>query len=127
MKEPIWLQKNVVMAFHEMLLAEHGGLMGMRDEGLLDSALGRPINQYFYESATICDLAAAYAFGIIKNHPFLDGNKRTAFVSMKTFLLRNDISLKLTKMESIKMFFDLAAGNVSELALAKWIEKNQKK
>jgi death-on-curing protein len=124
MKEPIWLQKNVVLAFHEMTLAEHGGLMGMRDEGLLDSALGRPINQYFYESATLIDLAAAYAYGIIRNHPFLDGNKRTAFVSMKTFLLRNGTQLELPKAESIRVFFDLAADQISEPVLAKWIGKH---
>ena len=127
MNEPIWLQKNVIRAFHETMLAEHGGLMGMRDEGMLESALGRPINQFFYESATIHDLAAAYAFGIIRNHPFLDGNKRTAFVSMKTFLLRNGVSLDLPKIESIKLFFGLSAGDISEAVLAKWIEKHSKK
>ena len=127
MKIPIWLQKNVIIAFHEMLLAEHGGLTGIRDEGLLDSALGRPINQYFYESASLYDLAAGYAFGICRNHPFIDGNKRTAFVSMNTFLLRNGVSLDLPKTESIKLFFALAAGEVSEAFLAKWIEKHSKK
>ncbi len=123
MKEPIWLQKNVVIAFHEMMLAEHGGLMGMRDEGLLDSALGRPINQYFYESATLPELGAAYAFGIIRNHPFLDGNKRTAFVSMKTFLMRNGFRLELLKKEAVATFMDLAAGHVKESELATWIER----
>jgi death-on-curing protein len=123
MKEPIWLQKNVVIAFHEILLVEHGGLSGMRDEGLLDSALGRPINQYFYESANICQLAAAYAWGIARNHPFLDGNKRTAFLSMKTFLLRNGIKLVPPKSEAIHKFIALAAGDVEEEGLAKWIKK----
>lgn len=126
MKEPVWLQKNVVIAFHEMLLAEHGGPMGMRDEGLLDSALGRPMNQYYYEKASLSQLAAAYAFGIIKNHPFLDGNKRTAFVSMKTFLLRNGISLKPPKKEAIITFLNLASGDLEEPSLAQWIEKYQK-
>jgi death on curing protein len=125
MKEPIWLQKNVVIAFHEMMLAEHGGLMGMRDGGLLDSALGRPMNQYFYESATLPELASAYAYDIIYNHPFLDGNKRTAYVAMKTFLLRNGTLLDPPKEESITAFFDLAGGLITEAALARWIKKHQ--
>lgn len=123
MKEPIWLQKNVVIAFHGMLLAEHGGLTGMRDEGLLDSALGRPINQFFYESANIFELGAAYAWGIARNHPFFDGNKRTVFLSLKTFLARNSISFHPPKSDAIHKFFDLAAGDVEEEALAKWIKK----
>jgi len=124
MKEPIWLQKNVVIAFHEIMLAEHGGLKGMRNEGLLDSALGMPINQYFYGSTNLAELAAAYAYGIIKNHPFLDGNKRTSFVSMKTFLLRNNLSLSLPKEEAITTFLELAASNITEKTLAKWINKH---
>lgn len=124
MKEPIWLQKNVVIAFHEIMLVEHGGLTGMRDEGLLDSALGRPINQYFYEPTDLPELAAAYAYGIIKNHPFLDGNKRTSFVSMKTFLFRNNVSLSLPKEEAITTFLQLAAGSITEKTLAKWINKH---
>jgi|SRR5579871_2238618 len=126
MKEPIWLQKNVVIAFHEMLLAEHGGSSGMRDEGLLDSALGRPMNNYFYESATLSDLAAAYAYGIVRNHPFIDGNKRTAFVAMKTFLMRNGILIEPPQQEAILLFFDLAAGLITESQLATWISNPQK-
>ncbi|HXW60737.1 MAG TPA: type II toxin-antitoxin system death-on-curing family toxin [Myxococcota bacterium] len=124
MKEPIWLQKNAVIAFHEMLLVEHGGVSGMRDEGLLDSALGRPLNQYFYDKANLYELAAAYAFGIARNHPFVDGNKRTAFVSMKTFLMRNDRQLSPPKSEAIEIFFALAAGEVGEAELVRWIENS---
>lgn len=125
MKEPIWLRENVVLAFHEALLFEHGGLNGVRERGLLESALARPINQFHYESPTISQLAGAYAFGIIKNHPFHDGNKRTAFVAMKTFLLRNKRALVHTKEEAIMTFLGLAAGTVSEKELASWIERKR--
>ena len=125
MKEPIWLQKNVVIAFHEMLLVEHGGLAGMREEGLLDSALGRPIHQYYYDSVSdIFDLASTYAMGIIQNHPFIDGNKRTGFVSMKTFLARNGLWLKLPKEDAIKTFISLADGKVSHSHLSEWIKRH---
>ena len=123
MKEPIWLQKNVVLAFHEMLLAEHGGPAGLRDEGLLDSALGRPINQYFYEQADLVQIAAAYAWGITRNHPFVDGNKRTAFVCMKTFLKRNGIILKPSRTDAVTTFMALAAGDISEARLTTSIEQ----
>lgn len=123
MNKPIWLQKNAVIAFHEMTLAEHGGLMGIRDEGLLDSALSRPVNRYIYEPPSLYRLAASYAYGIASNHPFLDGNKRTAFISMKTFLYRNGLWLDSPKEESIEQFIDLAAGLVKETKLAEWIEK----
>jgi death on curing protein len=124
MKEPVWLQKNVIMAFHEMLLAEHGGAPGMRDEGLLESALGRPINQFYYEqSTTILELATTYAVGIIQNHPFVDGNKRTAFVSAKTFLARNGFWLKYPRTEAVNMFFSIAARETSDHALKQALEK----
>lgn len=122
MKEPIWLQQNVVLAFHEMLLAQHGGLAGLRDIGLLESALARPINQFLYEKSTPSKIAAAYAYGLIRNHPFADGNKRVAFVAMKTFLLRNGVSLKYSKEEAIFTFLKLAADELSEESLADWIE-----
>ncbi len=124
MKEPIWLQKSVVIAFHEMLLAEHGGPSGMRDEGLLESALGRPINQFYYEQATsIFELASTYAIGIIQNHPFVDGNKRTAFVSAKTFLARNGFWLKYPREEAVHMFFSIAAHELSDRDLIDALEK----
>ena len=122
MREPIWLQKDAVIAFHDILLVEHGGPIGMRDEGLLESALGRPINKYFYENADIFDLAAAYAVGITKNHPFIDGNKRTAFVSMKTFLARNGLWARFPKIEAVQTFFSLAAAEVDTEKLTKWIK-----
>ena len=123
MKEPIWLQKNVILAFHAMLIVDQGGLYGLRDEGLLDSALSRPLNVFLYKkSADLYELAAIYAVAIIKNHPFVDGNKRVAFVAMKLFLLRNDINLNFPKEESINKFFNLAAGLMDENELALWIK-----
>lgn len=124
MREPVWLQKSVVIALHEMLLVEHGGPPGMRDEGLLESALGRPINQFYYEQTTnIFALATTYAVGIIQNHPFVDGNKRTAFVSAKTFLARNGFWLKYPRTEAVEMFFSVAARESSESDLKEAIEK----
>jgi death-on-curing protein len=124
MKEPVWLQKNVIIALHEMLLVEHGGAPGMRDEGLLESALGRPINQFYYgHSTTIFELATTYAVGIIQNHPFVDGNKRIAFVSAKTFLARNGFWLKYPRTEAVNMFFSIAAGETSDHALKQALEK----
>lgn len=124
MKEPIWLQKNAVIAFHEMLLAEHGGPAGVRDEGLLESALGKPINQFYYEQTTdIFELATTYAIGIMQNHPFVDGNKRTAFVSAKTFLARNGFWLRYPRIEAVNMFFFVAARATSENALRQAFEK----
>lgn len=90
----IWLQKEAIIIMHNMLLLKYGGPKGLRDEGLLESALGRPINQYYYEHNTDIFSLATYAFGIIQNHPFVDGNKRTAFVAVKTL---QDLTQALTK------------------------------
>jgi len=122
MNEPIWLQKSVVLAFHEMLLAEHGGAVGIRDEGLLDSALNRPKQYFHYQTCGLHELASLYAIGIIHNHPFVDGNKRTGFVSMKTFLLRNAFTIEPNKEDSVSTFLNLAAGKISQDELAKWIK-----
>lgn len=123
---PVWIEKRVVLAYHNMQLAEHGGSAGVRDEGLLESALARPQNiaAYVDKPPALSRLAAAYASGIVRNHPFVDGNKRTALVVAIAFLERNGITFSASQQEAYVMFYDLAAGNVSEDELAAWFEKN---
>jgi len=120
-----WVADSVVLAIHEAQLAEHGGIAGIRDEGLLSSALARPQNLLAYgESPDAAALAAAYAFGIARNHPFLDGNKRTAFVVMELFLNLNDWVLEADDSECIAVMENLAAGNLSEKAFAAWLREH---
>ena len=117
-----WVVDSVVFAIHEAQLAEHGGIAGIRDEGLLSSALARPLNLYAYgDKPDAASLAAAYAFGIARNHPFLDGNKRTAFVVMELFLNLNGWNLDASDSVCISMMLTLASGNLSEEMLAKWL------
>jgi death on curing protein len=118
----IWVADSVVLAIHEAQLAEHGGIAGIRDEGLLSSALARPHNLEAYgDNPDAAALAAAYAFGIARNHPFLDGNKRTAFVVMELFLNLNGWTLQANDAECITTMIALAAGNIAEEAIAKWL------
>ncbi|HTW58195.1 MAG TPA: type II toxin-antitoxin system death-on-curing family toxin [Terriglobales bacterium] len=126
-----WAAEAVVLAIHEAQLAEHGGIPGIRDAGLLSSALARPHNLEAYgERPDAAALAAAYAFGIARNHPFLDGNKRTAFVVMELFLNLNGWALEAEDADCISTMEALAAGDRSEKALATWlrnhIEREQK-
>ncbi len=124
----VWIADGVVLAIHEAQLAEHGGPTGIRDEGLLNSALARPHNLEAYSDAPDpAALAAAYAFGIARNHPFLDGNKRTAFVVMELFLNLNGWALIADDAACITTTQALAAGDVSEKALAKWLRENIKR
>jgi death-on-curing protein len=117
-----WVADSVVFAIHETQLAEHGGIVGIRDEGLLSSALARPLNLHAYgETPDAASLAAAYAFGIARNHPFLDGNKRTAFVVMELFLNLNGWNLDAADEECILTMMALAAGDLREEALAAWV------
>ena len=117
-----WVADNVVRAIHEAQLAEHGGITGIRDEGLLSSALARPQNLEAYgEEIDAASLAAAYAFGIARNHPFLDGNKRTAFVVMELFLNLNGWALDASDAICISMMLTLASGDLGEKMLAKWL------
>ena len=118
--EPVWLDANVALAIHERQLAEHGGGVGVRDEGLLESALGRPINRWAYGEDDLCALAAAYAFGVARNHPFIDGNKRTAWVLARLFLRLNGAVLIFAPEEAIRTVLALAAGELSEAELADW-------
>ncbi len=118
--EPVWLDANVALAIHERQLAEHGGGIGVRDEGLLESALGRPVNRWAYGEDDLCALAAAYAFGVARNHPFIDGNKRTAWVLARLFLRLNGAVLIFAPEDAIRTVLALAAGELSEDELADW-------
>jgi death-on-curing protein len=116
-----WLSIELVRAAHEEQLVEHGGPPGVRDEGLLASALARPRNRSMYESPDVAELAASYAFGIARNHPFIDGNKRTAFVAMEVFLDLNGWELAASDEACVLTMLALAAGQVEEGALAQWV------
>ncbi len=123
MDDPIWISRELALAIHARQLAEHGGADGVRDEGLLDSALGRPRNRFAYEDQTpgIPALAASYAFGIARNHAFIDGNKRTAYVVCRTFLLLNGFDLTADRVERYTTFLSLAEGSLAETDLAAWL------
>lgn len=118
-----WLSTEAVLAMHARQLAEHGGGTGLRDAGLLDSALQRPLNKAAYGAPDVFDLAAAYAYGIARNHPFVDGNKRTALVASRTFLIINGYQITAAKEDRLTMFLKLAAGDLSEDDLAAWFRK----
>jgi death-on-curing protein len=120
-----WLDRELVIAIHEEQLEQHGGGVGVRDNALLESALARPINLAAHdESADIAALAAAYAFGIARNHPFVDGNKRTAYVAMELFLLDHGVEFLAEDGDAVLTFVALAAGQISENELAVWIRKH---
>lgn len=123
MDDPIWISRELALAIHARQLAEHGGADGVRDEGLLDSALGRPRNRFAYEDPTpsIPALAASYAFGIARNHAFIDGNKRTAYVVCRTFLLLNGFDLTADRVERYTTFLSLAEGSLGEPDLVAWL------
>ena len=127
MKEPAWLLDEVVNAIHSRQLAEHGGLDGIRDPGMLSSALARQKNAFAYSQPKpdIAALAAAYAFGIIKNHPFVDGNKRTAYVLCRTFLKLNGHDIDATDVEKYQTFLAVAEGALDESQFAQWIRSKQ--
>lgn len=118
--EPVWLDAEVAFAIHDRQLAEHGGGTGVRDLGMLESALGRPINRWAYGEDDLCALAAAYAFGVARNHPFVDGNKRTAWVLARLFLKMNDVSIAFAPDLAINTVLALASGELSEEELADW-------
>ena len=122
MTEPVWLTAELVTAIQEEQLSQFGGAAGLREPGLLDSALDRPRNKFAYGETKLTALAAAYAFGIARNHPFVDGNKRTALLSIYTFLGLNGFVLTAAEPEAVVMILELAAGNLSETELAAWIE-----
>jgi death on curing protein len=122
--EPEWLTADLVLAIHDEQLREFGGPPGIRDVGALESALGRARNRWAYEAGDLPRLAAAYAFGIARNHPFVDGNKRAALLSIITFLGLNDIEFTASEAEAVIMIRDLAAGTIDEDVLSRWIADN---
>ena len=119
-KQWVWVDLSVVLALHDEHLAEHGGPVGVRDRSALESALARPANKALYEDVDVATLAAAYAYGIARNHPFVDGNKRTGFVVAELFLMLNGHALTASNVECVSTFLDLAAGTMTEEALARW-------
>jgi death-on-curing protein len=121
--EPVWLTRDVIISVQEELLARFGGLSGIRDAGLLDSALGRPQHLFTYEEPGLCELAASYAHGLVKNHPFLDGNKRIGFVAAYTFLGVNGLELSTSEEDAAIQTLRLAAGESTEKDYATWLEK----
>jgi death-on-curing protein len=127
MTEPRWIDKRALLLLHDEDLTEHGGLPGLRDEGLLDSALARPLNLLAYGKPSMAALAAAYAFGIARNHPFADGNKRAALLSVGLFLAINEIRFRPDKVEATQVFLALAADEISEEELGAWIGRNSAK
>jgi death on curing protein len=122
--EPVWLTREDCLAIHEMMLSQHGGLAGVRDEGLLISALTKPQNLVAYRSPGMAELAAAYAVGIIRNHPFLDGNKRTGFILAALFLELNGYEFKATEESVVEQTLSLAAGQTTAAQYAAWLEAN---
>jgi death-on-curing protein len=125
MAQIVWLLEETVIAIHQRQISEHGGSEGLRDEGLLASALARPQNVLAYGQPPpdLAALAAAYAYGIARNHPFVDGNKRTALVAARTFLLLNGVNLAANQDEKYLTFLQLAQGALTEEQLADWIRK----
>ncbi len=124
--QPLWIMGRAVLAAHDRLLAAHGGAEGVRDPGLLESALARPRQHYAYGSPDIIELAAIYTVGIVRNHPFVDGNKRTGFATGTAFLLLNGFELRATEQEATQAVFALAAGDLDEAGYASWLRSNVK-
>ena len=127
MREPEWVLREVVFAAHEQSLARFGGAAGVRDDGLLDSALGKPLNLFAYGKPTLFDLAASYGYGIVKNHPFIDGNKRTGFLVAVVFLELNGYRFRASEVDATLQTLALAAGDISEAAFAEWLKANSKR
>jgi len=126
-REPLWLSLGEVLAFHERLLAEFGGSAGVRDESLLESALGRPKNLFAYRKPSMFELAASYALGVVKNHPFIDGNKRTGFMAAYTFLGKHQWELVASEPDATLETLRLAANDCSETEYAAWLKRNCRK
>ncbi len=119
-----WLSKNVILAVHDEQIAENGGRAGIRDLGLLASAMARPLHLYSYESPTIVELAAAYAVGIILDHPFVDGNKRTGFLAAYIFLAMHGLKISASEAEVVRVVLDLAQGKTDEKEFCIWLGNN---
>ncbi|HZE61308.1 MAG TPA: type II toxin-antitoxin system death-on-curing family toxin [Burkholderiales bacterium] len=126
MRKWVWIKRSAILAAHEEQLAEHGGSPGIRDAGLLDSALARPLNRTAYGRPDAAELAASYAYGLATNHPFVDGNKRTAFIALELFLALNGYRFAAGDAESVMSLLAVAAGTMKEEALANWIRRHCK-
>ncbi len=123
----IWLDRRDVEAFHSLQIIEFGGLPGLRDAGALESAIARPLNLSAYLEPSVFECAASYAFGIARNHPFADGNKRTALVASFTFLDLNGWEVTAPEEQAVLVFLDLASGKMPEKELARWLESNSRR
>ena len=127
-REPVWIDERDVLAVHDLLLASHGGLPGVRDHGLLESALARPRQHYSYsESVDIIEMAALYTIGIVQNHPFADGNKRAGFIAGAMFLELNGFDFLASEEDVIQAVFALAASDLDDAGYAKWLRTNAKR
>ena len=128
MKEPTWINRGALLLLHQEAIAEHGGSSGLRDSGLLDSALARPRNVFAYKpESSLAELAAAYGFGLVKNHPFVDGNKRIAFIAVDLFLHLNGNGLVAQQADQIRAMLGLAASEISEEDFVAWIQTHVRK
>lgn len=127
MSEPVWIERELVLAIHDRQLVEHGGAAGVRDESLLQSALARPLNHIAYASPDIIELAAKYTAGIIHNHPFVDGNKRTGFVIGVLFLELNGYRFTASEAAAAQVIVELAAGTVDEVGLCEFFRANTRR
>ncbi len=127
MNEPYWLTREECLALHDMMISHYGGLAGLRDDNMLESALARPRQLLHYGKPEMSDIAAAYAAGIVKNHPFLDGNKRTGFMLGAGFLERNGYEFHATEVDAVMRTLALAAGEMTEAAYAEWLKANCKR
>lgn len=127
MKEPEWVQRDTVLALQERLLAEFGGAVGLREQALLESALSRPLNRFAYERPTLFEVAGCYAFGLVRNHPFLDGNKRIGFATAVLFLELNGCRFIASDVDATIQTLALAAGELDEPGYAAWMAANSQK
>jgi len=121
---PRWIDLSVVFAIHEQQIAEHGGLLGIRDLGMIESALGRPKNLLLYNDPDIFDPAAAYGFGLARNHGFIDGNKRTAYVVTRLFLRLNSRDIRAPSIEKVGAFEKVGKGEIDQTGLASWLRSH---
>ena len=127
MKTPVWILRETVVAVHGSLLREFGGLSGIRDVGMFDSALARPEQLFVYGKPELSDRAAAYAFGLVRNHPFLDGNKRIGLVTAVIFLELNGQEFFATEVDAVIQTLALAVGELDEAGYAAWLRKNSRR
>jgi len=126
-KEPYWFRRSECLALHDMMLAQYGGMAGLRDENMLESALAKPVQLFAYSQPTLAEIAASYAIGIVKNHPFIDGNKRTGFMLAAGFLERNGPYFAAAEADAVIKTLALAAGELDEADYAAWLKTNSRR